>query len=107
MGLTLHLIEEKYPLYILEQPDFEIEVIIRHKQRAVGYQSMVYVCLPIKNAESEEIIGRYAFTNEAVRFRLTNDKNNFVFDAFKLFSLASKKHNEDIKSILQAIKIAL
>lgn len=102
-GLTLHLIEERYPLYILEGYNYEIEVIVRHKQRAVGYQSMIYVCLPIKNAE-ENVIGRPARSSEIITFKVSQNENNFVYDAFKVFSLASRRHNEDIKSILGAIK---
>lgn len=105
-GLTLHLVEEKYPLYILEGSDYEIEIIVRHKQRAVGYQSMIYVCLPIKNAE-ENVIGRLARSREIINYKVSQKGNNFVYDAFKVFSLASRRHNEDIKSILAAIKSAL
>ena len=101
-GLTFHIIEEKYPLYLLVKSDYEIEVVVQHKQRAVGYQAMIYVCLPIKNAE-EKVIGRPAKPKEFIHFKVNQTENNFVFDAFKVFSLASKKHNEDIKSILAAI----
>ncbi|MCK4244830.1 MAG: R.Pab1 family restriction endonuclease [Candidatus Omnitrophica bacterium] len=101
-GLTFHIIEEKYPLYLLIKSDYEIEVVVQHKQRAVGYQAMIYVCLPIKNAE-EKVIGRPAKPKEFIHFKVNQTENNFVFDAFKVFSLASKKHNEDIKSILAAI----
>lgn len=101
-GLTFNVIEEKYPLYLLEGRDYEIEVIVRHKQRAVGYQSMVYVCLPVKNAE-ESVIGRVANKREIVNFKVFQEQNNFVCDAIRVFALASKRHNEDIKSILAAI----
>ncbi len=101
-GLTFHIIEEKYPLYLLVKSDYEIEVVVQHKQRAVGYQAMIYVCLPIKNAE-EKVVGRLAKPKEFIHFKVNQATNNFVSDAFKVFSLASKKHNEDIKSILAAI----
>ncbi len=102
-GLTFHIIEEKYPLYLLVKSGYEIEVVVQHKQRAVGYQAMLYVCLPIKNAE-EKVVGRPSKPKEFIHFKVNQTKNNFVFDAFKVFSLASKKHNEDIKNILAAIK---
>jgi len=101
-NLTFYVIEEKYPLYLLKKPEYEIEVVVRHKQKAVGYQAMIYLCLPVKNAE-EKVIGRLAKQKEFIHFKVNQTENNFVFDAFKVFSLASKKHNEDIKSILAAI----
>jgi hypothetical protein len=101
-GLNLHIIEEKYPLYFLGGKDYEIEIIVRHRQRAGGYQAMVYVCLPIQNAETS-VIGRTARSSETINFKISQNNNNFVYDAFRVFALASRQHNEDIKNILSAI----
>lgn len=102
-NINFHIIEEKYPVYLLAKDDYEIDVVLRHKQRAVGYQSMIYLWLPIKNAEND-LTGRTAGTKEFAYFKISEDKNSFVFDTIKIFSLASKQHNEDMKNILLAIK---
>lgn len=106
LGLNFKKIEEKYPLLILKGSGYDIEVIVRHKQRAVGFQSMIYVCLPI-NVMNERIMGRTAEAKEYVSLNVSENINNFVYDAFKVFSLASKQHNEDIINILNSIKMSL
>lgn len=105
-NLNLHIIEEKYPVYLLEKKDYEIDVVVRHKQRAVGYQSMLYVWLPLKNSENS-LIGRTAERNEVAYYKINEKTNNFVFDTFKMFSMASRQHNKDILNILEATQIAL
>ena len=99
--------EDKYPVFIYERDDFVLEVKIMHKQKAVGYQAMIYICLPLKNAiGSEEInlIGRPAKSKERAIFEISRNKNNFVLDAFEIFAEASKRHNEDVIKILKEFK---
>ncbi|MFC1514484.1 R.Pab1 family restriction endonuclease [Candidatus Omnitrophota bacterium] len=101
-SLDFHVIEEKYPLYYLDKKDYVIEVAIKHKQRAVGYQAMIYVCLPI-GIFNEKIVGRAANQKELISFNVHNTENNFIYDAFRVFSMASKQHNHDIVNILTLI----
>ncbi|MGB9595960.1 MAG: R.Pab1 family restriction endonuclease [Candidatus Poribacteria bacterium] len=78
----------KYPMFLIEGKDYDIEINLKHKQRAVGYQAMIYVCLPLTNADGD-IIGRKTKANEQACFTITKDKNNFVFDAIKAFNKAN------------------
>jgi hypothetical protein len=102
-NLELNIVEETFPVFLFEGKDYHIDIVVKHKQRAVGYQAMIYVWLPIKNS-SDQIVGRPANQKEVLHFEIDEEKNNFIFDCFKIFSLASKQHNEDIINILSAMK---
>ncbi|MBE8181959.1 MAG: R.Pab1 family restriction endonuclease [Candidatus Portiera sp.] len=102
--LDLLLYKEQHPLllYIDDDNRFSIEVKINHKQRAVGLQAMVFVCIPLSSFEnSKDFIGRKATTNEHIT--LDTSKINFIIPALKIFSRASLSHNLDIEAILLKI----
>jgi hypothetical protein len=102
-NITLIEIEEKYPVLLYsDKQGFVVEVVLKHKQRAVGYQPMIYVSLPLEDAEGN-IVGIKAEPNEFATFRVTRENNNFVHKTFEIFSIASKRHNEDVKSLLNAV----
>ena len=94
---------EESPLYIYNNNRYSIEVKISHKQKAVGYQAMIYVCLPVQYF-IENIIGRKANKKEYIHFNISKSEDNFIVNTFKIFAIASKKHNADIINILKAIK---
>lgn len=102
-GILLSKVEQIYPKFIYHKDDYTIEVYITHKQKAVGIQAMIYLCLPIINA-TKDIVGRNANIKEYIGFNLTKNKNNFILDTIKIFSIASKRHKQDIKSILDIIE---
>jgi len=80
-----------------------IEVEIKHKQRAVGFQSMLYVFIPLKNVVSEDgsaIIGREAKRKERVIWKPTPTD---IIEIIKTFAIASQNHLKDIKDILNRI----
>ena len=37
--------EEKVPVFMKEADKYFVEIVLRHKQKAVGFQSMVYLCI--------------------------------------------------------------
>jgi hypothetical protein len=96
-------IEERYPMFHFEGKDFNIEVIVRHMQRAVGYQAMIYVSLPLKIMK-EKLDGRPAESKEFCHFDITPANGNLVIDTLKVFALASKQHREDIMNIVRAVR---
>jgi hypothetical protein len=78
-----------------------IEVALRHKQKAVGYQSMVFIYIPVKNLHADRpLIGRRAYTNEAVLWRPSKDH---IFGLLKAFLIASNSHRNDVKRLIQKI----
>ncbi len=101
-GLEFQKIEEIYPVFYYIGDDYNIELVIKHKQRAVGYQAMIYVCLPLIGAISN-VIGRKAKLKEYVSYRISETTNNFVYNTFKVFALASSQHNTDMRNILATI----
>jgi len=95
------LIYEKTPILRLPMHDGSfIDIVLRHKQRAVGYQAMVYIYIPI-NSESlkpvKPLLGRKAFRGETV---LWYPRKEHVSGLLKAFLIASLKHRMDIENIL-------
>lgn len=79
------------------------EIEIRHKQRAVGFQSMFYLFIPLKNVitmNGSELLGRPANSKERV---LWKPNKTDIIETIKAFSIASKDHLRDIKDILDRI----
>ncbi|MDP2673014.1 MAG: R.Pab1 family restriction endonuclease [Nanoarchaeota archaeon] len=96
--------EEYAPLFIKRMNDkFFTEIQIKHKQKAVGYQGMVYFCIWIKSLKDKEnkpLIGRKAKSNEKVIIPLSKED---LFDIAKTFMITSKDHDWDMKTILKGI----
>jgi hypothetical protein len=79
-----------------------IHIELRHKQKAVGYQAMLYIFIPIKNLVSKldrsSLVGRPARQNEVVLWSPTKEH---IIELMKGFSIMSKKHLKDIMSIVE------
>lgn len=94
-----------HPNFIFESCSNTIEIAINHKQRAVGYQAMVYLCIPLKNVNNyDDLKGRPAITKEGVIFEINKNNASLIIDLFKVFSVCSKRHSQDIREILKLIK---
>lgn len=82
-----------------------LEIEIKHKQRAVGFQPMLYIFIPIKNVVSEidgkKLIGRKALPKERVIWK---PNKTHIIEIIKAFAIASKTHLNDIVEILNRIK---
>ncbi len=79
-----------------------IHIELRHKQKAVGYQAMLYLFIPIENVRSKEgelIINRPARQKEVV---VWFPKKEHIIELVKAFSCMSRKHFEDIMSIVRS-----
>ena len=96
--------EEYAPLFIKRMNDKSFtEIQIKHKQKAVGYQGMVYFCIwikSLKDKENEFLIGRKAKSNEKIIINLSKED---LFDIAKTFMITSKDHEWDMKTILKGI----
>ncbi len=95
--------EEKVPVFIKSDREYFVEIALKHKQKAVGYQSMVFLCIWVKNLEGN-LIGRTARPKEFAKFRITKKNGKIVEDVVKAFAIASKQHNEDMRVLLKVIK---
>lgn len=78
-----------------------IEAELKHKQRAVGYQPMLYIFIPVKNVIADtSLVGRPAKSKEVVKWFPTK---NDVLGTIKTFAVLSQKHKNDILEIIKRI----
>lgn len=99
---------ERAPLFIKNNREkgYFVEIILRHKQRAVGLQAMVYLCIYIdklKDEYGEAFMGRTANTKEFGIFEITSKNKEIIIDVVKAFAIASWQHRNDIGSILNQV----
>jgi hypothetical protein len=97
-GFARHVV--KTPAILRETPHGRIEIQLKPKQRAVGYQAMVYACIPFSRWDRPAGPAR---TKETVRIRFTEESASYLLDLVRAFGLASREHNEDLCKILDAL----
>ena len=101
---------QRVPQFTKNSPHGSVQIQLKQKQRAVGYQAMVYVCLPL--TEVLTLDGRLrkagrAQKKETVCYDFTNENAGLLRDVIRAFGLASAQHNEDMRTILKLVlKIA-
>ena len=101
--------EEKTPVFIKknEKKGYFVEIILQHKQRAVGLQAMVYLCIYIEklvDKDEKSLIGRSANTKEFGEIEITIENKELIKDVVKAFAIASQVHKRDILSILRQVE---
>ena len=97
---------QKVPHFSKTTPQGAVEMQFKQKQRAVGYQPMVYVCLPLaqwRTAGGESRGPGHARTKETVIYRFTRENTDLILAAVHAFGIASHTHNEDLTKILSAL----
>lgn len=96
--------DEESPLFINNINDNSfVEIILQHRQKAVGYQSMVYFGVYIKNVVDENgasLIGRKAREKEIIKLEISKEH---LINIAKAFITASADHSKDMKGVLQRI----
>ncbi len=92
-------------LFMVETIDkTQIEVSIQKQQYASGIQPMVYFCIPLTSFENGKTLYDKPSTNTDSLTYVISDKNiNVLFDLVKIFAMCSKRHNFDIKEILNIL----
>jgi hypothetical protein len=97
---------QRLPQFTKTTPHGWVQIQLKQKQRAVGYQAMVYVCLPLTEVLAAEGLPRpagKAHSKETVFYDFNRDNAAFLLDIIHAFGLASMQHNEDIQKILGKI----
>jgi hypothetical protein len=97
---------QKTPQFLRETEHGWIQIQLKPRQRAVGNQAMVYVCLPLNRVLAADGSPRPpgpAKTKETVFYDFTRANAGFLLDIVRAFAIASKQHNEDMGNILGAI----
>jgi hypothetical protein len=83
-----------------------VQIQLKQKQRAVGFQAMVYVCVPMDEVLTMDGTPRppgSAKAKETVYYDFNRDNAAFLLDIVHAFGLASAQHNEDVRQILGKI----
>lgn len=97
---------QKLPQFTKTTPHGSVQIQLKQKQRAVGYQAMIYVCLPLSEVLAMDGSPRKtgaAKSKETVYYDFNRDNAAFLMDIVHAFGLASQQHNEDIRKILGKI----
>jgi hypothetical protein len=101
------VIQEIVPILRLDNltDDYYIDIVLKHKQKAVGYQAMVFLFIPCKaviSLNKTRLIDRKAFQNEKVKVFFNKD---CILGLLKAFLIASETHRKDILDILNSLNI--
>ena len=97
---------QKLPQLTKTTPHGAVQIQLKQKQRAVGYQAMVYVCLPMTEVLALDGSPRQpakARPKETVYYDFNAANASFLIDIIHAFGMASPQHNEDIQKILGKI----
>ena len=97
---------QRVPQFIKLTDHGAVQIQLKQKQRAVGYQAMVYVCLPMDQVLNDEGVPRKtaaAKSKETVFYRFDRENAGFLLDIVRAFAMASKQHNEDVGNILHKV----
>jgi len=97
---------QRLPQFTKSTPHGWVQIQLKQKQRAVGYQAMVYVCLPMAEVLAMDGSPRKpgsARSKETVYYDFTRANSDLLLDIIHAFGIASQQHNEDIRQILEKI----
>jgi hypothetical protein len=97
---------QRVPQFTKTTPHGWVQIQLKQKQRAVGYQAMVYVCVPMNEALAMDGSPRPpgpAKSKETVYYDFNRENAAFLLDIIQAFGLASPQHNEDMQQILGRI----
>jgi hypothetical protein len=97
---------QRLPQFTKTTPHGWVQIQLKQKQRAVGFQAMVYVCLPMNEVlamTGEPRVTGPAKSKETVCYDFNRDNAAFLLDIVHAFGIASRQHNEDIRNILGKI----
>jgi hypothetical protein len=98
--------EQRVPQFTKNSPHGSVQIQLKQKQRAVGYQAMVYVCVPLTEVLTMDGEARppgRAKSKETVYYDFTNENAGLLRDIIRAFGLASAQHNEDMRTILELV----
>ena len=97
---------QRLPQFTKTTPHGSVQIQLKQKQRAVGYQAMIYVCLPMSEVLAMDGSPRKAGaakSKETIYYDFNRENAAFLLDVIHAFGRASAQHNEDIQKILGKI----
>ena len=105
-GMSFWKMEVRYPLLVHKFGEYEIhaEIVNREKQRGVGLQPMLYVCIPLANLDFDvSPFGRLARKQETCRWIVGSAEAPLLLELFRIFGMLSARHRHDTLAILQTL----
>ncbi len=97
---------QRLPQFTKSTPHGWVQIQLKQKQRAVGYQAMVYICIPMNDVLAMDGTSRKsgsAKSKETVYYDFNHENADLLLDVIQAFGVASQQHNEDIQKILGKI----
>ena len=97
---------QRVPRFVRETETGFVQIQLKPRQRGVGNQAMIYVCLPIpalRTAEGSPRPAGPARTKETAWYYFEKSNIPFLLDIVRAFGMASRQHNEDLTKILGKI----
>lgn len=104
--MSFYEMKVSYPLVVHKFGKYDIyaEVINREKQRAVGVQPMLYVCLPISVITfKSNVYGRILNVKECGEWIIQRDEALLSLELFRIFGMLSAKHKFDTLAIFKML----
>lgn len=95
-----------YPLLIYEISNLliKVEIVVKEKQKAVGIQPMLYLCIPLKlMVEFPQLEGQTVNSKQKSSYLVDKNNFHFIIETIRIFALLSKKHHQDVVNILTTI----
>ncbi|MBR5575439.1 MAG: R.Pab1 family restriction endonuclease [Alphaproteobacteria bacterium] len=105
-GVNFYKMTVSYPLLVHKFGEYEIfaEIVVKEKQRAVGTQAMLYVCLPVNVLKFDvEPMGRTLESKEVARWVIGKSEAELSMEMFRIFGMLSPKHKKDVGAILETM----
>ena len=97
---------QRLPQFTKTTPHGWVQIQLKQKQRAVGYQAMIYVCIPMNEVLAMDNSPRKtgpAKSKETVFYDFNHKNADLLLDIIQAFGIASQQHNEDMRNILGKI----
>ena len=95
-----------HPLFIFDNGDFSIEIVIQEQQHGSGIQPMLYLCIPVERIRFEyPCFEREPRTSREKTCKwVVNQHTGHGFSfAFLMLGMLSPRHNKDTRTILQTL----
>lgn len=105
-NVDFYKMKVSYPLIVHKFGKYDIyaEIMNREKQRAVGVQPMLYVCLPITSLKyKEQPLGRILDSNECGEWVIGKEEARLSLELFRIFGMLTEKHKYDVSEILKIL----
>ncbi|RKY04205.1 MAG: hypothetical protein DRJ43_04490 [Thermoprotei archaeon] len=94
------IFERRHPLLVKKVERITIEIELRHRQWAVGFQPMLFLLIPLVVLKPGDLIGRKAKAKEKAVWR---PGARIIIETIKGFGIASRAHREDMLKLLARV----